>query len=381
MLLGVRCILDVLVIALALAFQSGVFERLFGSDFAKRTGQRILFAASAGFLFAGLFLATEMVWFGRTANMFAFFRASSLSWAFTMIGMAVLSSLLVRTGLQQEPADGRRRFLRTAARAVTLAPAAVAGFGVAIGRSQYRVTEVAVPIANLHPDLNGLRIVQISDVHLGPFLSESEFARVIDMANETKAQVAVATGDLISQAGDPLNHALRQLARLRSDTGIFGCHGNHEHYAGALHYCTMEGKRLGIEFLRHGAWDLKFGQGHLRLVGVDYQSVLHPYLQGTDRLIRRDATNLLLSHNPDVFPVARRQGFDLTLAGHTHGGQVNFEILDRHINVSRLITPYTQGLYREEGKSIYVTTGVGTIGVPVRFGAPPEVALIRLCAT
>jgi hypothetical protein len=98
-------------------------------------------------------------------------------------------------------------------------------------------------------------------------------------------------------------------------------------------------------------------------------------------LIRRDATNLLLSHNPDVFPVARRQGFDLTLAGHTHGGQVNFEILDRHINVSRLITPYTQGLYREEGKSIYVTTGVGTIGVPVRFGAPPEVALIRLCAT
>lgn len=313
--------------------------------------------------------------------MLAFFRASSLSWAFTVLGMAVLSSLLLRTSPESEPRNGRRRFLRTVARAATLAPAAVAGFGIAIGRSQYRVTEVNMPIADLHPDLNGLRIVQISDVHLGPFLSESEFARVIDMANETKAHIAVSTGDLISQASDPLNQALRQVARLRSDTGIFGCHGNHEHYAGALSYCTKEGKRLGIEFLRHGFWDLKFGQGLLRLTGVDYQTVLNPYLQGADRLLRSGALNVLLSHNPDVFPVARRQGFDLTLAGHTHGGQVNFEIFDRHINVSRLATPYTQGRYEEEGKSIYVTTGVGTIGVPVRFGAPPEVALIRLCAT
>jgi hypothetical protein len=266
-------------------------------------------------------------------------------------------------------------------RAAVLAPAGVAAFGIAIGRSQYRVAEVRVPAPNLPPDLDGVTIVQISDIHLGSFLSEAELARVIDMANETKADLAVVTGDLISFAGDPLDQALRQVARLKSERGIFGCHGNHESYAHAIMHATEEGKRLGIEYLRHTACDLRFGSALLRLAGVDYQTMHKPYLAGMEKLAAPGAYNVLLSHNPDVFPAARRKGFHLTLAGHTHGGQVNFELLDRNVNISRLITPYTKGLYQESGASVYVTTGVGTIGVPVRFGAPPEVALIRLCAT
>jgi predicted MPP superfamily phosphohydrolase len=93
------------------------------------------------------------------------------------------------------------------------------------------------------------------------------------------------------------------------------------------------------------------------------------------------ATNSLLSHNPDVFPVAAAKGFDLTIAGHTHGGQINVEILNRDVNIARFFTPYVYGLYRKDRAAAFVTRGIGTIGIPSRLGAPPEVALLRLCAT
>jgi predicted MPP superfamily phosphohydrolase len=88
--------------------------------------------------------------------------------------------------------------------------------------------------------------------------------------------------------------------------------------------------------------------------------------------------NILLSHNPDVFPVAARQGYHLTLAGHTHGGQVAVEILDQTINPARFFTPYVRGLYRLDHRAAYVTRGIGTIGIPARIGVPPEITLIRL---
>src|SRR5206468_4321639 len=107
------------------------------------------------------------------------------------------------------------------------------------------------------------------------------------------------------------------------------------------------------------------------------------YLAGTERLTVPGATNLLLSHNPDVFPAAIRRGFQAVLSGHTHGGQINVEILHQNITPARFRTPYISGLYRVDGSgqaagSGYVTNGIGTIGMPVRLGAPPQIALLRL---
>jgi predicted MPP superfamily phosphohydrolase len=114
---------------------------------------------------------------------------------------------------------------------------------------------------------------------------------------------------------------------------------------------------------------------------VDYQKFQSNYLVGAERLIAPGAVNILLSHNPDVFPVAASKGYDLTIAGHTHGGQVDVEILHQHFNIARYYTPYVLGLYHEGASSVYVSSGIGTIGVPIRLGAPPEVSLIHLCAT
>jgi uncharacterized protein len=274
----------------------------------------------------------------------------------------------------------RRRLIHTAGTAIMAAPFAAAGYGMFIERLDLRVRELDVPLGGLPPDLEGLSILQLSDIHLSAFLSEAQLTRVVDAAMEFKPHLTVVTGDLITGRGDPLDACIRQLARLKADAGVYGCMGNHERYARAEEYTAAAAGRVGIDFLRKRSRVLRFGQAQLNLAGVDYQSLAgkQQYLRGADRLIAPGAVNILLSHNPDVFPVAVRQGYNFVIAGHTHGGQVTVEILDRSINAARFFTPYVYGLYREGGAAAYVTRGIGTIAVPARLGAPPEITLLRL---
>lgn len=272
----------------------------------------------------------------------------------------------------------RRKLLSATGGALIAAPFALVGYGAYVERLDFHVREVEIPIPNLPDGLDGLRLVQLSDIHLSAFLSEKDLARVIDSANELRPHLTLVTGDLITAAGDPLDACLRQLSRLRADAGILGCMGNHEDYAMAESYTEREGARLGIPFLRGWARALRFGDAVMNVAGVDYQRSGRGYLRGAERMVVPGAYNVLLSHNPDVFPVAVRKGFDLTLAGHTHGGQVSVEILHQPVNAARFFTPYVYGLYRKGAASAYVTRGIGTIGIPMRIGAPPEIVLLRL---
>jgi uncharacterized protein len=278
----------------------------------------------------------------------------------------------------------RRRLLSAAGGAVLAAPFAVLGYGVLVERLDFHVREVDVPIPTLPPDLEGIRILQISDIHLSPFLSEKDLARVIDASNELRPHIAAITGDLITERGDPLDAAIRQLARLRADSGLYGCMGNHEQFARVQDYTERAAGRVGIRFLRRAAVPLRFGSATLNLAGLDYQSKAEKprYLRGTERFLVPGALNVLLQHNPDTFPAAARAGYNLLLAGHTHGGQVTIEILDESISPARFFTPYVYGLYPSPdgrpGIYAYVTRGIGTIAIPARVGAPPEIALLRL---
>ena len=308
-------------------------------------------------------------------------RAISLSVGALLVAFVVVHPLAWRLVDRAGPVDSRRRrFLKTATGAAMYgAPPAVLGYGF-VERKRLSLTSHDLRIPGLPKDLDGLRIVQLSDIHLGRFLERSQVRYAVELANEAKAHLAVVTGDIISELGDPLEEGLEELARLRADAGILGCHGNHEIYSLTEGIATEEGARLGIRFLRGESARLRFGKAVLNVAGVDYQSHREPYLVGTEKLVDPAAVNLLLSHNPDVFPVAARQGFAVTLAGHTHGGQVNVEILRQHMNVARFFTPYTEGIYERDGAVAFVNRGIGTIGIPVRIGAPPEVALLRLCA-
>jgi len=302
-------------------------------------------------------------------------RGASIAWAICTSGLFAIVWLWKR-GPAFDP--GRRRLLAGAALAT---PAAITGAGVFIERRDFQVVEQTIEVPGLAPGLDGLRIAHISDIHLGPFLEERDLRRVVEMANETRPHLAAVTGDLITARPDRLSDCIRVLKGLRSDAGVAGCLGNHESVARCEARVKDEGARAGLEFLRGESLRFRFGDAALNVAGVDFQRRSEPYLAGAERLWRDGDFNLLLSHQPDVFPVAAAQGWDLTLAGHTHGGQITPGFLTQYANVARLFTPFVYGSYRMAGSALYVTRGIGTVTVPARIGAPPEIALIRLCAT
>jgi predicted MPP superfamily phosphohydrolase len=297
-------------------------------------------------------------------------------WMTAFIGIVIY----VRSRFPVPFSTGRRQFLNTAAAAVCAAPAVALTTGIII-RKDFHVKEFDLKIPGLAKDLNGLRLLQLSDIHMGTYFSQSDLRRVVDASNNLRADLGFITGDLITDKRDPLDECLLELKRLKSSSGLWGCLGNHEKYAKVSNYVTLQARKQNLFFLRRQSEGLKFGNSRINLVGVDHQTKRDEYLAGLDQFVKPSEFNLLLSHNPDVFPVAAKQGFQLTLAGHTHGGQINIEIANTNLNIADVVTPYTKGLYQKPGSALYVTSGLGTIGVPVRLGSPPEITLIRLCGS
>jgi len=289
--------------------------------------------------------------------------------------------LALATRLQPAQDPGRRVFLTKAADAAMVLPVSAIGYGVFIERHRMELKEVELKVAGLHKDLDGLRLVQLTDIHLGPYFTARSLERAVAMANEAKGHAGLLTGDLISYTHDPLEECLGVLRGFKTDAGLYGCNGNHEGYAGCRRYLKKRGAELGMKFLWDESEVVRFGNASLNLTGVDYQKMWRPYLTGITGHARPDAFNVLLSHNPDVFPMAATLGYDLTMSGHTHGGQIQVEFYRDYLNPVRFATPYVRGLYQENGKAIYVSRGLGTVAAPIRLGSTPEVTVVRLCAT
>ena len=309
-------------------------------------------------------------------------RGTALAGVVITVLMAAIEGLFRTASLVSPAFDPERRRVLSIAKSAALAgPAAMVGYGTFIGRYQWRLQEVNVGVKGLAKDLDGLRLVQLTDFHYSPYFTAADLEYSIDMANETRAHLALMTGDLITTRLDPLDDCIRRLARVKAEAGMLGCLGNHEVFAGCERYVQQQGARTGMRILRNHTETVRFGSSGICFTGVDYQPFRQPYLTEIKGLHKPGMLNVLLSHNPDVFPVAARLGYDLTVAGHTHGGQVTVEILRQYANVARFFTPYVSGLYEKDGKSVYVSRGLGTVGLPARVGAPPEVTLIRLCAT
>ncbi|HTM14757.1 MAG TPA: metallophosphoesterase [Bryobacteraceae bacterium] len=380
-----RALPDLFVLIVSLLGQIAGVAWLIGwrADGASRR-TKILIAAAGALSMAASLLAF-LLRFHRVARHFSGWwigwgTGLAITWA--MLSLCWLGgyfALWIASRMVSGHSPARRRFLQTAYAAVFAAPPAALAYGAFVERHQLFLREQKLEIPNLAPELDGLRLVQLTDIHLSPFLSRAELQRAVDMANETHAHIALVTGDLITTFRDPLDDCLDILAQLRAAAGVFGCMGNHEIYANAEAYVEREGARRGMRFLRLAAAPLRFGKAILNLVGVDYQRLHRRYLVGAEKLVAPGALNVLLSHNPDVFPVAARQGYDLTISGHTHGGQIRLELLSAELNPGRFYTPYVDGVYRRGPASIFVSRGIGTIAVPARLGAPPEVSLVRLC--
>lgn len=315
-----------------------------------------------------------------------------------------------RTRLASSSGDvrlGRRRFIQAATALAGAVPFGAGAYGFFIGRHDYRVHQVDLPVSGLPKDLDGLRIAQLSDIHIGSYISAADVRRAVGMANELQPDLSVVTGDFITGPNDPLRTCISELARLRAPLGVWGCNGNHEIYTDAQHVAAELFAEHGMKLLRQENAEINWRGGKFNLIGVDYQLARNSrgrrltMLAHTDALVRRDMPNILLSHNPNSFPRAAELGIELMLTGHTHGGQVRVEILDHRFSPAQFLTPYIAGLYKrplgsasalddQEAWSaapsapaslVYVNRGLGTIGAPVRLGVPPEISLLTLrCA-
>jgi hypothetical protein len=292
----------------------------------------------------------------------------------------------------------RRAFFHYATVLAGSFPFLAATYGFAAGRLRYTVERVDVPIANLPPELDGLRMAQLSDIHIGDYMPPHEIARAVDIANDLQPDISFVTGDFVSSEGDPLDTCIDELSRLRAPLGIWGCNGNHEIYAGVEDDAERLFGEKGMRLLRASSVVVEHNGGRFNLMGVDYQrdhmtsgERRGPMLQEIERLVRRDMPNVLLSHNPNSFHRAAELGIELSLAGHTHGGQVKVEIVDHSVSPARLISPFVAGLYRlpmaangaagsngAHKAALYVNRGLGTFGFPVRLGVPPEITLLSL---
>jgi predicted MPP superfamily phosphohydrolase len=283
----------------------------------------------------------------------------------------------------------RRTFFQYAAALAGGLPFLAATYGFAAGRLRYTIERVDVPVANLPPELDGLRIAQLSDIHIGDYMPPHEIARAVDMANSLQPDISFVTGDFVSSEGDPLDACITELSRLRAPLGVWGCNGNHEIYAGVEEEAERLFREKGMRLLRAQSAVVEHNGARFNLLGVDYQrdhmvSGEHsgPMLREIEPMIRRDMPNFLLSHNPNSFPRAAELGIELSLAGHTHGGQVKVEIVDHSISPARLMTPFVAGLYHlpmnGQKAALYVNRGLGTFGFPVRIGVPPEITLLTL---
>lgn len=254
----------------------------------------------------------------------------------------------------------------------------IAGFFLA--RKLARVVNVTVPLRNLPAGLHGFRIVQISDIHVGPTIKQGYLARIVHQVNALEADLVAITGDLVDGRVHELAAHTLPLSQLNARHGSFFVTGNHEYYSGAREWIT-ELKRLGLRVLLNEHVQLLHQNATLVIAGVtDYSAGAfyedhHSDPQAAITSAPAHAPKILLAHQPRSAEAAAAAGFDLQLSGHTHGGQ--FWPWKYFVPLQQ---PYVAGLHRLQDLWVYVSRGTGYWGPPNRFGAPSEITCLTLVA-
>ncbi len=239
------------------------------------------------------------------------------------------------------------------------------------------VRVVAVPITGLPSDLEGFRIAQLSDLHVGPTLKRDFVERVVDTTNGLQPDLIALTGDVADGFPPALRDEVAPLAGLEAPHGKYFVTGNHEYYWDAAGW-VRELEALGFSALMNGHQVIRRGTGRIVLAGVtDLSSGGLPGHASDPAAAVAGApesdVRVLLAHQPKSAFAARAAGYDLQLSGHTHGGQYfPFNLL------VRLFQPFVAGLHRLEAMWLYVSRGTGYWGPPLRLGAPAEITLIQL---
>jgi predicted MPP superfamily phosphohydrolase len=271
----------------------------------------------------------------------------------------------------------RRKFLSGLVATPLVAVSATAAYSRLIEPYAYWISETDIFIRDLPERFEGFRITQLTDIHHSRILGLSEVRRVVNLAQQTKPDMFVLTGDYTTTYRRYIEPCAEALAQLSAPEGVWAVLGNHDHYTDP-ELTTRALERHHIAVLNNAHTTLRRGPDALQLSGIDDWSWnATDWTRAFDGLQPKSPT-ILLSHQPTVLDLEQTSQVALVLSGHTHGGQVRVPWLGAPARFATQDLKYARGLFRRGDTQLYVSSGTGVIGLPVRFGVRPEIAVLRL---
>ncbi len=336
---------------------------------------------------AGLLEGPFEIWF--VGSVLGFF-VIMLLWSVDHLARAAIGAAkkFVTPSRPELPSPSRRRFLEQSAIALSAAPFVAGGYGLFYGRLNLETTHQRIKLRRLPKAFEGFRIVQLSDLHISPFMSAEEIRKYVEIANQLHGDLVALTGDFLTYDSATQGAVVQAVSALKAPFGVLGCLGNHEYMTETEESITRLLAKEQIRILRQEQVPIESSGESLNIIGIDYEQarfstdheghLVDRYMEGKEKLVMPGTVNILLNHNPNAFDRAAELGMDLMLTGHTHGGQLSLELLHRGLCLSRFVTPYTSGWYQKAGSQLYVNRGIGTISPSIRLGARPEITLFEL---
>ena len=272
----------------------------------------------------------------------------------------------------------RRGFLQTMGLAMGLVSGSAGIYGCFEAHA-CEVSEQAIPVPRLPAEFANLRVAFLSDLHRSGLVSQTYLQGVIERTNALRADLIVLGGDYITRGNDGyIAPCFELLATLRAPLGVFGVLGNHDQLDNEKRPVKTAMKAAGIGELTNTGFWLQRGSGRVRLCGVGDFITDHQDLPAALKGCGPSDCALLVTHNPDFIETIRDPRVSLALCGHTHGGQVRIPGFGALFPHSLYGAKYVMGLCQAPATQVFVSRGVGTIGLPVRIDCPPEIVVLTL---
>lgn len=256
------------------------------------------------------------------------------------------------------------------------------------------ITNNELWFSNIPDSFDRFRIAVLSDIHSSPFMEKKDIKYLVQTVNSLKADVIVLPGDFINNQKREIYPCVEALSDLRAPMGCYAITGNHDYFDSSINVVCNELEQIGIKVMRNQSFNLEKGNQSIIMLGLDdpYLNSVGKYLldgfthekELESMIIGVDFDNdftLMLGHRPYRFDEYAQLGVDCMIAGHTHGGQIVLaDFGSTNLSFPAISTPYVKGKYQSKVSEaqLYVTRGVGSVGIPIRINCPPEIALLTL---
>ncbi len=251
-----------------------------------------------------------------------------------------------------------------------------------ITEGDYEIVNTTVTIPNLPDEFKGFRIGMMSDLHSSIFMNKEDMDVYVKAMNDLKTDLVVVTGDFVNSQTQEVYQFAEAFSNLKAPNGVYGCLGNHDYFTKNVDLVAKEVDGCGVKLLRNDAIKIQKGNSFFNLLGVDdIGRSMDPndYFSKALAFAKNNNPKILLCHKPYYFEQATKLGIDLTLSGHTHGGQIVFGTVDQTpISLATLASKYVSGLYTINSSHLYVNNGIGFTGLPIRINCPAELTVLTL---